>query len=461
MYHSRRDFLRRSSIFAAGFLSLRQFCNQNACAAPAHSVSPYGPLQDDLNGVLDLPPGFNYRVISVSGSPMSDGFITPGMPDGMSTFPGPDGLTIVVRNHELLPFEKPGPFGSSSELFSKIDAKKVYDCGEGKTPHMGGTTTFLYDTKNQKVVRDYLSLAGTARNCAGGPTPWNSWITCEESVVQKGPGADGDYTSERNHGYNFEVPASADIVLTEAVPLKDMGRFYHEAIAVDPTTGIVYQTEDREDGLIYRFLPSKSGQLSAGGKLQVLRFKEATSIDTRNWQEQTIEIGREYPVEWMDIDEVESPQDDLRYRGFDAGAARFARGEGMWYSERQVFFACTNGGKKQTGQIWRLNLEKPGLVQLDTLDLFIEENNSRIIEAADNLTIAPWGDVVICEDHENDARIIGITMQGELYPIARNHVQTEFAGVTFTPDGTTLLVNLQKRGMTVAITGPWQQRSVG
>ena len=127
----------------------------------------------------------------------------------------------------------------------------------------------------------------------------------------------------------------------------------------------------------------------------------------------------------------------------------------MWYSEGQIFFACTNGGKKQTGQIWRL---VPGSSS-DTLELFIEPNNSALLESADNLTVAPWGDLVVCEDREGDeVRIIGVTPQGELYTLACNHLQTEFAGVTFSPDGSTLFVNLQHRGMTVAITGPWDQR---
>jgi uncharacterized protein len=457
MNTTRRDFLRRTSVYTAGFIALRNYCGQSVYGMSSNDASPYGPLVDDMNGVLDLPAGFKYRVISVSGTPMTDGFIMPGMPDGMATFPGPDGLTVVVRNHELTPFEGPGPYGKLNDLFGRIDPQKIYDAGEGLTPHMGGTTTFVYDTKNQKVVRDFLSLVGTCRNCAGGPTPWNSWITCEESVVRKGPGTDGDYRSERDHGYNFEVPANHEIGLTAAVPLKDMGRFYHEAVAVDPESGIIYQTEDRDDGALYRFMPNKQGELQAGGKLQMLRFRDFPSLDTRNWQEHTVDAGKLFTVEWMDVDGIDSPEDDLRYRGFDAGTARFARGEGMWYSNGQVFFSCTNGGKTQTGQIWRLVPAKSPS-EHDTIELFIEANDASILEAADNLTVAPWGDVVACEDHEHGARIVGITLEGEIYTLGRNHLRSEFAGATFSPDGTTLFVNLQKRGMTIAITGPWQQK---
>ena len=459
MKSSRRDFLRQSSIFAAGFLSLRSFCDQMAHGIEVSVDAPYGTLVGDANGVIDLPASFSYEVISVSGKPMSDGFITPGLPDGMAAFPGPDGLTIIVRNHELMPFEGPTPYGKQNELLSRIEDRFIYDRGYGKTPHNGGTTTLVYDTREQKVVRDFLSLTGTTRNCAGGPTPWNSWITCEESVVNEGPGTDGEYRSEKNHGYNFEVPATADVAMAEALPLTDMGRFYHEAVAVDPDTGIVYQTEDRDDGLIYRFIPNKPGDLRAGGKLQALKFRESAAIDSRNWEKQTVEVGKKHPIEWIDMADVTSPKDDLRYRGFEAGAARFARGEGMWYSNGQVFFACTNGGKAQTGQIWRLVPKKSGSTEAETVELYIEPNNASILQAADNMTVSPWGDIVICEDHDKDARIMGISPNGRLYPLAQNHLNSEFAGVTFSPDGSTLFVNVQARNMTLAITGPWGQRA--
>ena len=111
--------------------------------------------------------------------------------------------------------------------------------GSGELPCLGGTTTLVYDTRTQTLEKHFLSLIGTIRNCAGGLTPWNTWITCEETMQK----AEGTYDAD--HGYNFEVPASADIGLADPIPLKAMGRFNHEAVAVDPKTGIVYETEDR------------------------------------------------------------------------------------------------------------------------------------------------------------------------------------------------------------------------
>src|SRR5690606_6903443 len=96
---------------------------------------------------------------------------------------------------------------------------------------------------------------------------------------------------------------------------------------------------------IYRYIPNTPGELAKGGKLQALALVDIVSADTRNWSgEVTIKSGRRYKVRWIDLDNVESPENDLRHRGFAAGAARFARGEGMWYSEGCVYFACTNGG---------------------------------------------------------------------------------------------------------------------
>jgi secreted PhoX family phosphatase len=243
-----------------------------------------------------------------------------------------------------------------------------------------------------------------------------------------------------------------------------MGRFNHEAIAVDPKSGIVFQTEDRDDGLIYRYIPKRRGNLEAGGKLQALKVVDHPSTDTRNWSAKpTVRVGEQLPVEWIDMEDILSPKDDMRIRGFNSGAARFARGEGMWYGRGSIFFACTNGGSKKLGQIWRyfpspdegtLAEEKsPG-----RLELFVEPNNSKLVQAADNLTVSPWGDLIVCEDRTGKViRMVGVTPKGKFYTFAKNHVNTEFAGSCFSPDGSTLFVNIQKKGLTVAITGPWKK----
>ncbi|MBI98099.1 MAG: hypothetical protein CMO78_06170 [Verrucomicrobiales bacterium] len=295
------------------------------------------------------------------------------------------------------------------------------------------------------MARQFLSLAGTLKNCAGGLTPWGSWITCEETTDR------ASKTLAQDHGYNFEVPATAEPTLTKAVPLRAMGRFNHEAVAVDPKTGIVYETEDRDDGLIYRFIPKVKGQLAKGGKLQALVVRGMPSLDTRNWKEQRVGVAAKLPVQWLDMDDVESPKDDLRQRGFKKGAARFARGEGMWYSRNSIYFACTNGGKKKDGQVWRLTS--------DTLELFAEPNDEALCDNCDNLTVAPWGDLILCEDGGNEQFLVGIMPEGKFFKLGRNaKSNSEFAGACFSPDGKTLFVNIQHAGLTLAITGPWADR---
>ena len=181
-------------------------------------------------------------------------------------------------------------FGWNNEKIERAALDKFYDAGSGELPCLGGTTTLVYDTKTQTLEKHFLSLVGTIRNCAGGLTPWGTWITCEETMQK----ADSETTYEVDHGYNFEVPVSTEIGLTDPIPLKAMGRFNHEAVAVDPKTGIVYQTEDRGDSLIYRFIPDTPGELAAGGKLQALKIRDLKSADTRNWQSRTQKVFR-----WM------------------------------------------------------------------------------------------------------------------------------------------------------------------
>ena len=241
-----------------------------------------------------------------------------------------------------------------------------------------------------------------------------------------------------------------------------MGRFSHEAVCVDPSTAIVYQTEDQHDSLIYRFLPNVSGKLHEGGRLQALVITEQKSMDTRNWKTpyNQMPVNQPMAVEWIDVDGTNLREDTLRFRGFKKGAAKFARGEGMWFGNGEVYFACTSGGRTKSGQIFKYipskfegtNREKEAPAQLE---LFLEPNNKDLLKYCDNLTVAPWGDLVLCEDHGNPF-IVGVTPKGELYKLAENiGFESEFAGSVFSPSGKTLFVNIQHAGLTLAIEGPW------
>src|SRR5688500_4512399 len=266
---SRRNFIKQSLAVSAGFMGLSQFLTHQNYAV-ARNMNPV------VEKWFELPEGFNAKIISTWGEKMSDGFLVPGSADGMAAF-DISGKVVLIRNHENSPSpSKYGPYGDNMSLFSKVSKSNVFDYGFGKTPGLGGTTTVVFNEEKQIVESQFLSLTGTYRNCAGGPTPWNSWITCEEDTTRKGAEA------EQHHGYNFEIPASNKKVMSP-VPLKEMGRFNHEAVCVDPSTGIVYETEDSGDSLIYRFIPKEKGKLHKGGVLQALAIKNQKSFDTRNW----------------------------------------------------------------------------------------------------------------------------------------------------------------------------------
>jgi secreted PhoX family phosphatase len=438
MKFSRRQLLGTALAGGAatlGFAGLRVFWNDNRGETPG-----YGQLVADPNRLLDLPQEFRYQVLSRTSDPMTDGFRVPGAPDGMAAFPGPQGRTILVRNHELTADAlSRSAFGSENE-WRELNPALIYDPVGG----LGGTTTLVYDTKRQKLERQYLSLIGTVRNCAGGSTPWNTWVSCEESVQR----IDEKYACD--HGFNFEVPASAR-ELVRPVPLKAMGRFNHEAICVDAATGIVYQTEDRGDGLFYRFVPDEDGKLASGGKLQALKIIGREGVDTSNHDALAIESRIQMPASWIDLEEVESPEDDLRLQGFTKGAARFARGEGVWSEPGSIYFAATSGGAAKCGQIWKY------APKAATLELFAESPDALALEKPDNISIAPWGDLLICEDGPEENRVVGITPEGRYYTLARNAMNdSEITGGVFSPDGTTFFINIQDPGITFAITGPWK-----
>ena len=443
---TRKDFLKQSLAISAGFYGLSNFVvnPDNLLAHPLQRNNPW----------FELPKGFKAKVISEKGKPMSDGFLVPGYADGMGTF-SISGKTIIVRNHELSPGDlEDSPFGTDNRLLDKLSRKQFFDYGHGKNPSLGGTSTIIFNEQTGEVEKEYMSLVGTNRNCAGGITPWDSWISCEEDVTQK------TQHNETDHGYNFEVPADSTSIV-DPVPLKDMGRFNHEAVSVNPESGYVYQTEDAHDGLIYRFLPNHKGELHKGGKLQTLKIKGEHGFDTRNWKNKELLVGQILDVEWITLSDVTPKEDDLRLRGRQQGAAVFARGEGMWYGNNEIYFACTNGGNKKLGQVFRYipspeEGQKSEFSDSGKLQLFAESDDKDTLKHCDNLTVAPWGDVILCED-SSDAFIRGITPQGEHYNIARNiYSDSELAGSCFSPSGKYMFINIQSDGLTLAITGPWQ-----
>jgi secreted PhoX family phosphatase len=221
-------------------------------------------------------------------------------------------------------------------------------------------------------------------------------------------------------------------------------------------------TEDRHHSLFYRFIPDVPGKLHAGGRLQALAIDGQPSMETHNWSDKpTLRPGAAMPTRWIDLDDVNSDEDDLRLRGAARGAATFARGEGLCIAGDEFAFTCTIGGPARLGQIFSYRpspfeglpyeLQVPG-----NLTLLAEATNESLLQNADNLTMAPWGDLVVCEDTASQCGLVGIRPDGRQYQLASNsHTTSELAGVCFSPDGKTLFVNIQYPGMTLAITGPF------
>lgn len=427
-------------------------------AAPT-AAKDYGALIADPKAIIDLPAGFSYTIVSRAGDEMDDGLVVPMECDGMGAFPGPDGTVILIRNHESI-LSREGAFGERNERAARVPTAKFYDLG-GATPCPGGTTTVVWDPKTHSVVRQFLSLAGTVLNCAGGATPWGSWLSCEEDSMRAGTYRNGAVHLQKDHGYVFEVPATSEPGLTDPVPLHAMGRFYHEATAVDVRTGIVYMTEDLDDGLIYRFIPDTKGDLKSG-RLQALALKNGVH-DSRNWMtaKLAIKTGEKLAVMWIDVSDVDAPRNDLRIRAHDLGACLFARGEGITMCKGSAYFTCTNGGAAKIGQIWRYTPgEREGTVKEKNapgmLSLVVESSDAARLNNPDNLTASQMGELIVCEDPKvGVARLIIVAQDGKTRVFARVRQVSEFAGATFSPDGSTLFVNMQQAGLTLAIQGPW------
>lgn len=419
----------------------------NAIRWAASGRGGYGDLLQS-GPELELPDGFRYTVLSRNGQPMTDGSPTPGAFDGMAAFGMPDGTIRLLRNHE----NRDQP--ANARL--KGDASAAYDAKAG-----GGVSTLelrLRDDGSPELVRDFISLNGTIVNCAGGPTPWGSWLTCEESVAGRAAGWGEE------HGYVFEVPSASNSV-ARANPIKAMGRFVHEAVAVDPRSGIVYETEDQQTAGFYRFLPRRRDVLLEGGRLQMLAIKGRPGYDTATGQT----AGEWLPVSWIDLEDVDPAGDSIHpltlfRQGTARGGARFARLEGCWYGDGSIYFHATNGGNARVGQVWRY---QPGRwFRGDRLVLVFESPSPEVLDYPDNITVSPRGGIVICEDGGGDQYLRGLTPEGELFNIARNVLnRTEFAGACFSPDGHILFVNIMgstvdagvEESRTLAITGPWER----
>ena len=467
---NRRSFIRHSAV-ALGAMTFGASALQGLIARRARAMSDgyaslhaprgeggYGPLSpvpshNTGETMLELPPKFAYTVFGKKGGLMADGHPTPAAHDGMAAFSSEDGMVRLLRNHEI-------NTGSPVEAIGNQTA--AYD-----PTAPGGVTTLIVDPRTRELVRDFVSVGGTLHNCAGGPTPWGSWITCEETTM----GTDRYFSArrlqylggyDRNHGYCFEVPADAEESVA-AEPLTGMGRFVHEAVAVDPATGAVYETEDQNPSGFFQYLPDHPGELARGGRLRMLAVEDQPGYDTRNGQS----MGTALPVTWVEIEDPDpagAGQDrNLVYKeGADKGGAAFDRLEGCWYGNGRIFFTSTRGGDERLGQVWEY---LPDGEDKGALTLLFESPDASLMAAPDNVCVSPRGGLIVCEDNRDGIQHIrGLTKDGRVFDVARDVAgiayRGEFAGATFSPDGETLFVNMQRPGLTYAIWGPWQEGAV-
>ncbi|HEX7479517.1 MAG TPA: alkaline phosphatase PhoX [Polyangiales bacterium] len=389
----------------------------------AAADEPRRELVRDPAGIIDLPRGFSYRILSRSGEPMSDGYRTPGNPDAMGVFTLPGGELALMRNHEITP----GDRGHGPLHDGQAQPPEAYD-PEGS----GGVTRLLLDPQTLTIRRSNLVLTGTHWNCAGGLSPWG-WLSCEEIFVP-------------NHGYVFLCPTNADQVAT-ARPIKPYGRFRHEAATVDPATMIAYLTEDMGDAAFYRFLPNDP-RAPFEGKLQALAIHDAERFDTSYMQP-----GQRLAVHWVDVPEADPHDDNVRLQAHAAGAARFARTEGLWLAGADAYICATTGGPIGRGQVFRLHHSPQ---QEAKLEVVAHASDTSVLDMPDNLTVSPHGHVYVAEDGLEGNFVRRITPGGGVVDFARNALSlSEFAGPCFSPDGKHMFVNIQHDGLTLAISGPF------
>ena len=462
---SRRHFLKTGLLIAGGaglgFVALSRFLKSTWKLRSNEALGSLKPVIDETTGlpILLLPEGFRYRTFAWAGETLADGHVSQTNCDGMGVVSTFGSRVTLVRNHEISGSE--GPFGNPEMAWDVTG---------------GGTTTLVWDSDKEQLVDSRVSLSGTLVNCAGGVTPWGTWLSCEEAPYTPALAHLGIESRQmlwrhekarQRHGYVFEVHPEGE---KAPQPIEAMGQFYHEAVAIDPQTGIAYMTEDRAPHAgFYRFVPDQAGRLGLGGRLQMMKVSGFDYIHKAV-------PGGEVDVSWVDIvepDRGHSPGthdgQGVVEQGRHAGATAFIALEGCLCKDGQVWFTSKAGGQAGVGQIFCFD------TVAQTLQLVFEVREQNGFSGPDNIVFSPRGSLVICEDRVSRStraqHLAGLTAGGELFAFAQinpalsgswqDHelaatvVNSEWAGVCFSDDGQWLFANIYSPGVTVAITGPW------
>nr|MBA3327431.1 DUF839 domain-containing protein [Solirubrobacterales bacterium] len=396
-----RRTLLRTGLAAAGTLALGPaFWREALAAEPARiGAGPYGPLgAADTNGIR-LPAGFRSRVIARAGLPVpGTDYVWHLFPDGQATYPTADGGFILVSNSEV-PDALPGEGGASAIRFDR----------DGRS------------------VDAYRILSGTSNNCAGGRTPWGTWMSCEET----------------DRGLVWECDPTGRAAAT-AHPA--MGAFEHEAICVDPGGRRIYLSEDHRDSGFYRFTPTRYPDPSAG----------------------LLEIATLNPdgvVTWTEVPDPSARSVQCREQV--PGSTRFRRGEGIWFDSDVVYLATTGDNT-----VWEYHV---GTETMERLYHGAALGDAAPFQKVDNVTVSSSGDLFACEDpgdigmgiitpEREAARFMSVTGTGQRVPEGPpEDVQNEITGVVFDPSGTRMFFSAQRSftvGVIYEVTGPFRQDRV-
>jgi uncharacterized protein len=477
---TRRDFARNSAITGAGValagsvgalatapnaLAATDIDSEGTQAAHSHGRVGYGPLIADPDGLLALPADFTYRVITYSGkTKLESGEFTPSNHDGTATFDGPRGTTLLVNNHELA-----GPRANWPHPVPLTEGL-VYD------PAAAGGCTVVEVRPGGKVA-EWVGIAGTATNCAGGSTPWDTWLTCEETEDKTGTNG---FT--KDHGYVFEVDPADRRANKSPKPIKALGRYAHEAVVIDPKRGHAYLTEDAAgpNGLLYRWVP-EDGFCHGRGKLRHLaddagELQAAKCFDSGGKfiddLSRATRIGTVYGVDWIEVPDRDARTTSTRKQFTDAQITRCRKLEGMWWGDGGAYIVSSfardeSPGKPHDGQVWFYDPKRRTLTLKVLLGVNADPSEEGAFDSPDNITVSPYGGLIIAEDGNGIQHLFGATESGRTYPIARNELNlgteeepeySEFTGVTFSPDGKILYANIQTPGIMLAITGPWKRQ---
>ena len=461
---SRRDFLQRTAAAGAGVLLVGStemlLTAPDAAGAPAQAG--YGPLVADPAGKLALPQGFRYSIVTHAGvTKLESGEFTPRNHDGTAAFRARGGGTVLVNNHEIRE-----PFGTALPV-PHLDGF-TYDPGAA-----GGCTIVEVD-RDGKRVSERVGIAGTRTNCAGGETPWGTWLTCEEVYSQAG--VEG---FQKDHGYVFEVDPFDRAANRDPQPIKALGRFEHEALAVDPRGGDIYLTEDasKPTGLVYRWTPPKGYRAGKGalrglgptdGVLSALKAVDGAGAYVPDLSLAT-QVGTSYKVEWVPVPDRDARTTPTRLQ-VERDATHSRKLEGAWWGDGGAYVVASYSrvgdgpvAKEHDGQVWFYDPRRSTL----TLKLQFGKNPDPNVDGAfdgpDNISLSPYGGVILAEDGEGIQHLVGATDSGTTFPVARNDFtdasrNVEFTGPVYSPDRRILFANIQEPGYLFAITGPWRRQ---